>query len=81
MSNPKEKPQIPPWLTTLATAAALPLWLWVLSLSQERARSELRLNNLETDVKEHSKELKVLTKIETSLSFLIKEIERLDREH
>jgi len=81
MNNTKEKPQVPPWLTTIATAAALPLWLWVLNLSQERARAELRLNNLETSVKEHSKELKVLTKIETSLDFLVKEIERLDREH
>jgi hypothetical protein len=81
LSDTKEKPQVPPWLTTIATAAALPLWLWVLSLSQERARAELRLSNLEASVKEHSKELKVLTKIETSLDFLVKEIERLDREH
>lgn len=71
---------VPAWLTQIATAAVIPLWLWVLALSQERAAIELRLSALEKTQTAHNSELKELVKMTAALEYVEKEIGRLAKE-
>ena len=76
-----DRVSFPPWLSQIATAAAIPLWLWVISLSQERAAMRLQISALEKTQEEHTKELKEAAKIVVSIGWIEKELARLAKAH
>lgn len=63
--------ELPPWLVQALAALALPLWLWVIDLSQDRARTELRLEQLEKTAAKYEEAMSTLTRIDTSLGFAL----------
>jgi len=68
---------LPPWIIQAITAAALPLWIWVISLSQERARTELRLTQLETSAAATKAAMLRLERLDASLTYIERALDRL----